>query len=117
MNTENLSAISAEATRIRGKMTVRKVSCEVLVKMPRRDFRCEMEADIEEGATIEEARRSHILLALEVGIAANRAVLAEAWITEEQFASRVQVLKKNTIAHLERLMTDDGLLTPAAEAA
>ena len=56
------------------------------------------------GMSIEEARVSHLLLSLEASIGAWRSALSEGAITPEQFEARVRDLKRNTVAHLERVL-------------
>ena len=53
---------------------------------------------------VEEARVAHVLLSLEATLGACRAALTDGAITMRDFDFRVAQAKKNTLAHLSRLM-------------
>jgi len=127
MDRKTLDRIRVAVKETRSRLRVTKVVATRAVKTSRGEFFCGMSAawdsvqtdaagatdldlvlgtaeEAASGMTIEEARVSYLLLSLEASIGAWRAALSEGAITPEQFEARVRDLKRNTVAHLERIL-------------
>ena len=127
MDQDTLNRIRVAVQETRSRLRVTKIVATRAVKTSRGDFFCGMSAawdsvqndsggaadlglvlgtddEMASGMSIEEARVSHLLLSLEAGIGAWRAALSEGAITPNQFEERVRDLKRNTVAHLERIL-------------
>lgn len=127
----NLSKINAVIEQTRSKMRVTKVVATRAVKTKSGDFFCGMSAawdsvqddtggagaDTElvmrdsevavSGMTVEEARIAQTLLSLEASMGALRAALTDGAISINDFENRIRGAKKNTLAHLSRLIPPD----------
>jgi len=125
----DIKAIQELVDSTRSKMRVTKVVATRAVKTRKGDFFCGMSSawdsrqdDVsgqgsdagispmgdseiaQSGMTVEEARVAHVLLALEASLGACRAAVTDGAITMSDFNYRVSNAKKNTLAHLSRLM-------------
>lgn len=113
----------------RSKMRITKVVATRAIKTRKGDFFCGMssawesrqddvlghgadaalsaeDSDISSsGMSIEEARVAQVLLHLEATLGACRAALTDGAITMRDFDYRVHQAKKNTLAHLSRLIS------------
>lgn len=124
----DLTKINSLVEKTRSQMRVTKVVATRAIKTKSGDFFCGMSAawdsvqddaggagaDTElvmrdseisvSGMTIEEARVAQTLLSLEASMGALRAALTDGAISMGDFEARVRGAKKNTLAHLSRLL-------------
>jgi len=137
-NTEQMVRIKEAVERVRGGLRVTKVVATRAVKTKRGDFFAGMSAAwssvqddasgpgadldltvdtaevISSGMLMEDAKIAHLLVSMEASIGAYRAALSEGAITERDFEARVRDLKRNTLAHLSRLIPADEAETKVA---
>ena len=126
----DMNAIQDLIKDTRSKMRITKVVATRAVKTRKGDFFCGMSAawdstqddaggvpdadlTVDPGEitgsamTLEEARVAQVLLNLEAAQGALRAALSDQAISLREYEYRVSTLKKNTLAHLSRLMPSD----------
>ena len=105
---EKILQIKEFIDQTRGKMKITKVSASRHVETERGVFVSEMQTDIEVAENSKEnlrdAQIAYLLLAMETSIAAWRSALSESAITVTTFETKVKDLKKNTMAHLSRII-------------
>ena len=63
------------------------------------------------GMTFQEAQVAHLLLSMEASIGAWRAALSDGAISESRFDSKVRDVKRNTLAHLSRILPKEDART------
>ncbi len=127
----DLTKINALIEKTRSQMRVTKVVATRAIKTKSGDFFCGMSAawdsvqddaggagaDTElvmrdsemsvSGMTIDEARVAQTLLSLEASLGALRAALTDGALSVSDFEARARSAKKNTLAHLSRLLPVD----------
>jgi len=127
---EELKAHAAKmgrkASEIRDRLRITKIVATRCVKTGKGDFFCGMSAaansvqdskvDVEllsdgeiaqSGFSIADSKIAHVLLSQEVAVGAYRAALTEGAISVNDFDERVKQIKRNTFAHLQRLVPMD----------
>jgi hypothetical protein len=132
---EHLKHIKNTVERVKGKMRITKVVATRAVKTKSGDFFAGMSAawdtvqddaggmgadtDISvdtsdsasSGMTMQEAQVAHLLLSMEASIGAWRAALSDGAISESRFDSKVRDVKRNTLAHLSRILPKEDART------
>lgn len=112
-----------KAADVRARLRVTKIIATRCIKTGKGDFFCGMaaaftsvqdsnadselisDAEIaESGMNIADSKIAHVLLSQEVAIGAFRAALTEGAISEDDFENRVKQVKRNSFAHLQRLV-------------
>jgi hypothetical protein len=96
--------------RLRGKATLRKVSCFRKVASSNRasgDILLGFEVDVEEGTTLDEARVLSLLVGLEVDLAAHRNALAGGIISSDRMTTATKAIKSNYNALLSQTFKSD----------
>jgi len=95
----------------RDKMTITSIRSRREVETERGVFVSEMETEIEVADTKQEnlrdAQIAYLLLSMETSIGAWRSALSESAITVTTFDTKVKDLKKNTMAHLSRIIPQE----------
>lgn len=124
----DLTKINEVISQTRSKMRITKVVATRAVKTKSGDYFCGMSAAWESvqddaggsgsdteivmrdsdvsfsGMTLDEARIAQTLLSLEANMGALRAALTDGAISLSEFENRIRGAKKNTLAHLSRLL-------------
>lgn len=124
----DLTKINEVISQTRSKMRITKVVATRAVKTKSGDYFCGMSAAWESvqddaggsgsdteivmrdsdvsfsGMTLDEARIAQTLLSLEANMGALRAALTDGAISVSEFENRIRGAKKNTLAHLSRLL-------------
>ena len=110
---ENLLKIKEFIDQTRDKMEIHTISATREVQTDRGVFSSTMESNLKVADTKEEnfldAKVSYLLLSMEASISSWRSALSESAITETTFNTKVIDLKKNTMAHISRLMPKETL--------
>lgn len=128
-----------KTAEIRGRLRVTKIVATRCLKTGKGDFFCGMSAaftsvqdsnaDTElisdeeiaaSGMSIADSKIAHVLLCQEVAVGAFRAAHTEGAISTDDFDTRVKQVKRNTFAHLQRLVPMDevqALMSNAEETA
>jgi len=105
---ESLLRIKEFIDQTRDKMTITSIRSRREVETDRGVFVSEMETEIESSETkpenLRDAQIAYLLLSMETSIGAWKSALSESAITVTTFETKVKDLKKNTMAHLSRLI-------------
>ena len=108
---ETLLRIKEFIDQTRGKMEITNIKSRREVKTERGIFISEMESKVEPAPTTEEnlrdAQIAYLLLSMETAIGAWRSALSESAITVTTFETKVIDLKKNTMAHISRIIPQE----------
>lgn len=115
-----------KTAEVRGRLRVTKIVATRCIKTGKGDFFCGMSAafasvqdayaDTEilsdediaaSGMTLADSKIAHVLLSQEAAVGAFRAAHTEGAISTDDFDTRVKQLKRNTFAHLQRLVPMD----------
>ena len=95
----------------KGKMKITTVFASREVQTDRGIFTSKMESELEASGNftdnLREAQIAYLLLAMETSISAWRSALSESAITVVTFDTKVKDLKKNTMAHLSRIIPQE----------
>jgi hypothetical protein len=126
-----MAKINALIENTRSKMKITKVVATRAVKTKSGDFFCgmsaawdsvqddaggqgsDLEVSIEDrevavsGMTLEQARVAQTLLSLEASMGALRAALTDGALSMNEYEARIRGAKKNTLAHLSRMLPAD----------
>ena len=132
---EHLQHIKTTVERVKGKMRITKVVATRAVKTKSGDFFAGMSAawdtvqddaggmgadtdvstdtadSASSGMTFQEAQVAHLLLSMEASIGAWRAALSDGAISESRFEGKVRDVKRNTLAHLSRILSKEDART------
>jgi hypothetical protein len=123
---ERLNHLKDVVSATRSKMRVTKITATRAVKTRKGDFFCGLTAawdsyqddvggrgedlDLDEvggsfnAMTLEEAQVAQTLLSMEAALGAWRAALSEGVITMEEYDAKTKMVKRNTLAHLSRII-------------
>lgn len=108
---DNLLRIKEFVDQTRKKMTITSIRSRREVETERGVFVSEMETEIEVANTkpenLRDAQIAYLLLSMETSISAWRSALSESAITVTTFNTKVKDLKKNTMAHLSRIIPQE----------
>lgn len=108
---ENLLKIKEFVDQTRGKMKIHTIKSTREVQTERGNFISTMESQLEVAETKEEnfrdAQIAYLLLSMECAISAWRSALSESAITVTTFQTKVVDLKKNTMAHISRIIPQE----------
>jgi hypothetical protein len=125
---DRLDQLREVVTTTRSKMRVTKITATRSVKTRKGDFFCGMTAawdtfqddsggrgdhpmDAVEGSfnsmSIEESQVAQTLLSMEAALGAWRAALSEGVISMAEYDAKTKVVKRNTLAHLSRIIPVD----------
>lgn len=102
---ETLLRIKEFIDQTRGKMVITSLKSRREVQTERGVFISEMESTVEPSKdNLQDAQIAYLLLSMETAIGAWRAALSESAITVTTFETKVKDLKKNTMAHISRII-------------
>lgn len=105
---DNLLKIKEYIDQTRGKMVITNIKSRREVNTERGLFISEMESTIEpSGDNLRDAQIAYLLLSMETAISAWRSALSESAITVTTFETKVKDLKKNTMAHISRIIPQE----------
>ena len=108
---ESLLRIKEFIDQTRGKMEITTIRSRREVTTERGTFISEMESKVEAAETnsenLRDAQIASLLLSMETAIGAWRAALSESAITVTTFDTKVKDLKKNTMAHISRIIPQE----------
>ena len=108
MENEIILRIKEFVQQTKDKMEVSEISASREVKTERGIFSSSMSTTLKVAEdysdNIRDAQVAYLLLAMETSISAWRSALSESAITQTQFETKVIDLKKNTMAHLSRII-------------
>lgn len=127
-NSERLAQIKQSLDHVKAHLRVTKVVATRAVKTSKGDFFAGISAawdsvqddaggmgsdqdltvtaddQASSGMTLKEAQISQLVVSMEASIGAYRAALSEGAISEDEFERRIQMIKRNTVAHIDRLL-------------